>query len=95
MRVLLLEGVPDGHLDERQTSYSSATLDRPLGQRGCRNPRRGSEVPLGFYNPASRGLSIRPYKDFVSPIVGSSKALLLEGVLIYFPIRNIPCFIDI
>jgi hypothetical protein len=50
-------------------------------ERECRNLRRGSGIPLGFYSPASWGLSIRPYIDAVITMVGSSTAVSVVPTL--------------
>jgi hypothetical protein len=50
-------------------------------ERECRNPRRGSGTLIGFYSPASWGLSIRPYIDSVITMVGSSTAVSVVPIL--------------
>jgi hypothetical protein len=61
------------------TVEQSFTFSR--SEKEWRNPRRGSGILIGFYCPASWGLSIRPYIDSVITMVGSSTAVSVVALL--------------
>jgi hypothetical protein len=75
--------IPSSKSERESMNFTTDAQSVPSSrsERECRYPRRGSGILIGFYSPASGGLSIRPYIDSVITMVGSSAAVSVVPIV--------------